>query len=171
MVVTHSRGKLPSAALAGPDTIDRALSLAAAFLCCAVVVAAVRGSADWGKVSWQVWVHLALITLALVLTPVILMQRRGTRRHKRMGYVWMASLAIASIVSFDIRQINAGQFSPIHILSVAVPILLLRALWQARQGNLRSHRMAIRLMTGGALLLAGFFTFPFGRMLGNWLLG
>jgi uncharacterized membrane protein len=33
------------------------------------------------------------------------------------------------------------------------------------------HRRTIRALVIGALLVAGFFTFPFGRMLGVWLFG
>ena len=31
------------------------------------------------------------------------------------------------------------------------------------------HRGSVRGMVTGALLVAGFFTFPFDRMLGHWL--
>jgi uncharacterized membrane protein len=33
------------------------------------------------------------------------------------------------------------------------------------------HRRGIRAMVLGALLIAGFFTFPFDRLLGRWLFG
>jgi uncharacterized membrane protein len=31
------------------------------------------------------------------------------------------------------------------------------------------HRRGVRAMVTGALLIAGFFTFPFDRLLGHWL--
>jgi uncharacterized membrane protein len=33
----------------------------------------------------------------------------------------------------------------------------------------KRHRRSVRAMVTGALLIAGFFTFPFNRLLGHWL--
>jgi uncharacterized membrane protein len=43
--------------------------------------------------------------------------------------------------------------------------------WRASRHDIRAHRMAIRMMITGALLIAGLLTFPFGRLLGRWLFG
>ena len=45
-------------------------------------------------------------------------------------------------------------------------------LWYAaRTHKVALHRGSVRGMVTGALLIAGFFTFPFGRLLGRWLVG
>jgi uncharacterized membrane protein len=44
-------------------------------------------------------------------------------------------------------------------------------IWAARTHRYAAHRRAVRGMVTGALLIAGFFTFPFGRLLGHWLFG
>jgi hypothetical protein len=44
--------------------------------------------------------------------------------------------------------------------------LIVRA---ARAHDVARHRRRVRGMVTGALLISGFFTFPFGRMLGSWL--
>jgi len=61
-------------------------------------------------------------------------------------------------------------------LAVAAAVLLAAVLapliwWNARNHRVARHRTQVRGMVTGALLVAGFFTFPFGRMLGAWLFG
>ncbi|CAA2154756.1 hypothetical protein MBRA_00431 [Methylobacterium brachiatum] len=41
--------------------------------------------------------------------------------------------------------------------------------WHARLHRVDAHRYTALSLITGALLIAGFFTFPFGRMLGRWL--
>ncbi len=164
------RGKtMPSAILAGPDRFDRLLGIGALILLAAAAIAIARGSADWHLIGWQVWAHLATIAVALALTPMVLWQRRGTPQHKLFGYIWITALAITALLSFDIRMINQGAFSAIHLLSVITLVGLARVVLTARTRNLRSHRQAVRQLALGALLIAGFFTFPFDRLLGHWL--
>ena len=43
--------------------------------------------------------------------------------------------------------------------------------WRARTHRVAAHRRSIRGIVIGALLVAGFFTFPFDRLLGSWLFG
>ena len=160
---------LPSALLAGPDRFDRILGIGALILLMAAMTAVARGQADWHKIGWQVWFHLATIAVALALTPAVLWRRRGTPQHRQFGYVWVSMLAITALLTFDIRMINQGNFSVIHLLSVLTLVGLARVVMTARSRDLRSHRQAVRQLALGALLIAGFFTFPFDRLLGHWL--
>ncbi len=81
------------------------------------------------------------------------------------------SLALTALMSFGIRLISPGRLSFIHLLSawtlIQVPIIV----WSARRHDHARHRRAVRGMVLGALLIAGFFTFPFGRLMGRWLFG
>jgi uncharacterized membrane protein len=43
--------------------------------------------------------------------------------------------------------------------------------WHARRHNHAKHRAAVRGIVTGALLIVGFFTFPFDRLMGEWLFG
>ena len=64
----------------------------------------------------------------------------------------------------------AGRlFSPIAILSVFVMVQVPRVVTHARAHNVARHRGNVRGLVIGALLIAGFFTFPFNRLLGHWL--
>ena len=101
----------------------------------------------------------------------MLLRPRGDRKHRQLGWVWCAAMFLTVFDSLWVRVINPGHFSYIHALSlftlVQVPLIVLRA----RRHDWQRHRRSVRLMVTGALLIAGFFTFPFGRLLGHWLFG
>ena len=154
-----------------PDTYERVLSAGALVLLLAVLVALFKGRAEWGQIPPIIWPHLLTIIVAVALTPVMLLRPRGTRSHRRLGWLWVAAMFLTALLSLFVRNANHGGFSFIHILSVwtliQVPILA----WSARTHNVKRHRGAVRGMVTGALLIAGFFTFPFDRLLGHWLFG
>ena len=154
-----------------PAVLDKALAAGATVLLAAVLIALARGFGQWGEVPGVIWVHLATIITALALTPVMLLRPRGDRVHRQLGWVWAAAMFLTAFVSLFVRVIEPGKFSVIHLLSLwtmlQVPLIVLRA----RQHDWQRHRRAVHGMVIGALLIAGFFTFPFGRMLGRWLLG
>ncbi|WP_203311342.1 DUF2306 domain-containing protein [Sphingomonas beigongshangi] len=170
MATTVSVSRAASPPLAA-DRYERILAYAAAMLLAVVLVAIARGHAEWPRVPPLVWAHLLTILVALALTPVMLLGRRGDRRHRQLGTIWVVAMMLTALLSFGIRQTNHGAFSAIHLLSaftlVQVPLLW----WSARTHRVARHRGAVRAMVTGALLIAGVFTFPFGRMLGHWLFG
>lgn len=154
-----------------PEPYDRFLAVAASALLAAVLVALWKGQAEWSRVPAIVWAHLLTILVALVLTPVMMLRRRGDRPHRALGWIWAAALFGTAVLSLFVKVINPGHFSLIHLLSiftiVQVPLIILAA----RRHDWQRHRRAVRGMVTGALLVAGFFTFPFGRLLGHWLFG
>lgn len=160
-----------SAKSIAPDAYERVLAVGAAVMLAIVIVAVVRGAAHWAMVPVLVWAHLATITVALALTPAMLLRPRGTRTHRQLGWLWMFGMFATAVVSLFVRQTNHGHFSFIHILSVVVIVAVPRAIWSARNHQIAQHRITIRATVTGALLIAGAFTLPFGRMLGMWLSG
>jgi uncharacterized membrane protein len=154
-----------------PELFDRILSGAALVLLAFVLAALWRGRGEWGEVPAFVWGHIATILLAVILTPVMLLRRRGDRLHRRLGWLWATSMALTAILTFWIRGLNQGALSLIHILSAWTLIQVPLIVWSARTHNLLRHRNAVRGMVTGALVIAGIFTFPFDRMLGRWLFG
>jgi uncharacterized membrane protein len=154
-----------------PDRLERILAIGSIVLLAAVLVALIRGRTEWGQVPWQVWPHLVTIVLAVGLTPVMLLRRRGDRRHRMIGWVWVSAMMLTALLSFNLRVTNNGSFSIIHLLSVWTLIQVPIIVWTARTHNVKRHRRAVRGMVIGALLVAGFFTFPFNRLLGRWLFG
>jgi uncharacterized membrane protein len=154
-----------------PDNYDRFLSVAALALLTAVATAIWRGRAEWGEVPDMVWAHIATIVTALVLTPVMLLRRRGDRLHRRLGWVWATAMGATAAMTFGIRGLNQGSLSLIHILSAWTLIQVPLIVWAARTHNVARHRNAVRGMVTGALIIAGIFTFPFDRLMGHWLFG
>ncbi len=154
-----------------PDIIEKACGWLSLFLLACVLAAVFKGRVHWHDVPWQIWVHLAALALVLVITPVMMWRKRGDDLHRLLGWIWSAAMMIAAIISFDMRFTNQGGFSVIHILSVfvifGVPVIVI----SARRRDIEKHRRRVRGMVIGALLVAGFFTFPFQRMLGSWLFG
>lgn len=153
------------------DLYERFLAIGAIILFSCVVAALTRGYAEWGRVPSIVWAHLITIMIALALTPVILLGRRGTRRHRLLGRIWAGAMMLTALLSLFVRTINAGHFSLIHLLSVFTLVQVPLIVWSAHTHRIDRHRSSVRAMVTGALLIAGFFTFPFHRLLGRWLLG
>ena len=158
-----------------PDTL---LAAASAVLAMVAIVAVLRGRAHWDEVPPLVWVHLVSIVVATTLTPVMLIRAKGNRGHRVRGYAWVAAMLLTAMTSlfFNTRVpggwgVFSGDFSPIHLLSVIVLIMVPRVVIYARAHNRRAHERTVRGIVVGALLIAGFFTFPFDRMLGSWLFG
>jgi uncharacterized membrane protein len=154
-----------------PDRTERALACGAAILLGLVCVAIVRGHAQWFQVPALVWFHIAAVIVVLALTPVLLWQRRGTRRHRTLGWIWASGMVLLAAESFWVRTLRAGQLSAIHVLSVVVLVSVPLAVMAARRHKVARHRRGMRALVIGALLIAGFFAFPFRRLLGVWLVG
>jgi uncharacterized membrane protein len=160
-----------------PNWLLALLSLGIAL---AALAAIGRGSGHWAMLPPVGWAHLVTILVATLLTPLMLLRRKGDRRHRLLGYVWAAAMVLTAATSlfFKTRGGNvsslgvfSGDFSPIHILSVIVLVMVPLAVVRARRHDRAGHESAIRGVVIGALLVAGFFTFPFGRLLGSWLFG
>ncbi len=153
------------------DRLERVLACGAMVLLAAVAAALARGYGEWGRVPALVWAHLLTIIVALALTPVILLGRRGTRRHRTLGTIWVVAMIATAVISLFVHVTGPGRFSVIHLISLWTLIQVPVIWWSARTHNVTRHRRSVRGMVIGALLLAGFFTFPFNRLLGHWLLG
>jgi uncharacterized membrane protein len=167
--VVHAFPKRVSAV--HPDRIDRVLSGGAVVLLTAAVTAIIRGHDEWQLVPLLVWLHLLTILTATALTPIMLLRVRGDRRHRTTGNVWIAAMMATAITSLFIHVSGPGRFSFIHLLSLWTLVQLPLIWCTARRHDVARHRRAVHGMVIGALLIAGFFTFPFDRLLGTWLLG
>lgn len=154
-----------------PDLYEKALAIGAMLMLAAATAAILRGYAAWAGVPAVVWLHLATIFAALILTPVMLLRPRGDRRHRELGYMWVGSMVLTALFSLFVKVISPGHFSLIHILSVAVLITVPRLARSAHRHNIRAHRRSVKAIVTSALLVAGFFTLSANRLLGGWLFG
>jgi uncharacterized membrane protein len=104
--------------------------------------------------STAIAVHIAAATLSVILGTAVLLAEKGTPRHKWLGRLWAAAMFATTLSSFDIRELNPGHFSWVHLLSLLTFVSLGRAIWAIRQGNVRGHQRAMRGSFIG-LVLAG----------------
>lgn len=109
--------------------------------------------------------HVAAAVVAVVLSAAIVIVRRGTPVHKRIGRAWVAMLVAICISSFWITGMNGSSYSWIHLLSAWTLLGLGKAVWAVRTGDVRVHKYAMISTMAGALGGAGFFAFMPDRMM------
>ena len=97
--------------------------------------------------------HLTAVVPAVVIGVVQLAAKKGTPRHKALGWIWVLAMVTAAISSFWIMELRKGAgWSWIHLLSAWTLITLSCAIYFIRRGNVRAHQ---RFMVGTLLGLAG----------------
>ncbi|AZO81483.1 MULTISPECIES: DUF2306 domain-containing protein [unclassified Bosea (in: a-proteobacteria)] len=114
----------------------------------------------------QVHVLSALISLAAGLTVLVL--RKGTARHRLIGWVFVVAMALTAASSAFIT--SNGRYSAIHLLSVLTIVNLPYAIIMRRRGNIVAHRSAMLWLFAG-LVVAGAFTLVPGRLMNKLAFG
>ncbi|MBN8993083.1 MAG: DUF2306 domain-containing protein [Rhizobiales bacterium] len=110
--------------------------------------------------------HAFAAMAAFALGIVQFAAPKGTLPHRTLGWIWVVLMAVVAISSFWIHQIRlVGPWSPIHLLSVFTPIMLVLGVWHARRHQVRGHRITMLSIFAGALVIAGLFTFVPGRIM------
>lgn len=172
MSIDMSKENLRPARSLAPTRLDYLLGILAIAILGAALIALVRGMAEWHLLPARLWFHIITVVTATALTPVMLWRRRGDTGHRILGYIWVACMVSTALVSFTLHFLNPpGGFSPIHLLSVLTLVVCWQLVAKARAHKPFEHRGQVRGIVTGALLIAGFFTFPFNRLMGTWLQG
>ncbi|MBA2398565.1 MAG: DUF2306 domain-containing protein [Bradyrhizobium sp.] len=110
--------------------------------------------------------HALAAMAAFALGIVQFAAPKGTLPHRTLGWIWVVLMAVVAISSFWIHQIRlVGPWSPIHLLSIVTPIMLVLGVVYARRHNVRGHRITMISIFAGALVVAGLFTFVPGRIM------
>jgi uncharacterized membrane protein len=110
--------------------------------------------------------HAFAAMAAFALGIVQFAAPKGTLPHRTIGWIWVALMAAVAISALWIHEIRmVGPFSPIHLLSIFVPVMLVVAVLHARRHNVSGHRRAMTSIFFGALIIAGLFTFLPGRIM------
>ncbi|SMC27324.1 Uncharacterized membrane protein [Andreprevotia lacus DSM 23236] len=113
-------------------------------------------------------IHAALAVLALLLGALQFMLHKGTRLHRRLGWVWLAAMAATALSSFGLTSLT-GHFSAVHLLSLWVLYCLYAAVRHIRRGNVVAHRNFIVGAWLGALGAGIAAVATPGRLLHHWL--
>jgi uncharacterized membrane protein len=111
-------------------------------------------------------VHAFAAMAAFALGIVQFAAPKGTLPHRTIGWIWVGLMVVVAGSSFWIHEIRLlGPWSPIHLLSIMVLVLLPVAVIAARRHNVSRHgKTMIGIFTGG-LVVAGLFTLLPGRIM------
>ena len=119
---------------------------------------------------FAVKLHVFTVVPAFFLgTWLIFFSRKGARRHRAIGYVYLSLMTITAITVLWIHQIPAIDivygFGPIHIFSLVTLSGVVGALRGAWTQNIKMHRRSMLGVYIGGLLIAGTFAFLPGRIM------
>ena len=114
----------------------------------------------------EIQLHAFAALAAFVLGGVQIAAPKGTLPHRSLGWIWVALMLAVSASSFLIHGIRLwGPWSPIHLISVFTPIMLVVGVVAARRHRVRAHKITMMSIYAGALILAGLFTMLPGRLM------
>jgi uncharacterized membrane protein len=109
-------------------------------------------------------VHAAFAALALLLGAIQLFRKKGDPLHKAIGRTWVTLMAIVAASGLFIWTIRTfWLFSPIHLLSIFVLVMLWRGVSAARRGDIDKHRKTMTYTYFFGLIITGLLTFIPGR--------
>ncbi len=115
------------------------------------------------------YIHLFTAVPAIPLGAFVLWRKKGGRIHRLLGRIWGTLMMVTALSTFWLQSLSGG-FSFIHLFAVLTLVSIPIALWNARRGNIRAHRNAMRGVYAG-LISAGLLALVPGRTLGALLLG
>jgi uncharacterized membrane protein len=111
-------------------------------------------------------VHAFAAMAALALGIVQFAAPKGTLPHRTIGWIWIALMAAVAASSFWVHQLRLfGPWSPIHLLSILVLVLLPIAVISAHRHHVGRHRRIMIGIFSGGLVVAGLFTLLPGRIM------
>ena len=111
-------------------------------------------------------IHVALAALIIALTVFMFSLPKGSPVHRRLGWLWVLTMAGIALSSFGIHTIRwIGPFSPIHLLSVLVLYALFYGVTAARTKRVMAHQLTMKSIVLYALIVTGALTFIPGRLM------
>lgn len=81
--------------------------------------------------------HLATALVSLAAGAVVLLQRKGTRQHRRIGWVYVVAMISLNVSALLIYRLT-GTFGPFHVaafISLATLIAGVSAAWRRKRGD------------------------------------
>ncbi len=112
--------------------------------------------------------HALAAMAAFVLGVVQLVAPKGTLPHRTLGWVWVGLMLTVAASSFWIHGHSFRlwrDWSPIHLLSIFAPVMLVLGVIRARRHDVRAHAITMISIFAGALVIAGVFTLVPGRVM------
>jgi uncharacterized membrane protein len=117
-------------------------------------------------------IHTAFSILAL-LAGIIFLLPKGTRKHKKIGYVYTTSMVICVVTSFGLFNLW-GSFGVYHVLSIVSFLTLMIALYFPLFGRKNNnwivlHSIWMGYSYVGLIMAAGSHLFGVFPNWPNWL--
>jgi len=161
-----------------PRAVMIQLALAAAGVVVAVGVILALGrphphafdAALFARQPLVIQAHVIAAVTALVLGLIQFAGPKGTTVHRLIGWGWVLLMMTVATSSFAMLTLGGG-FSPIHVLSAVVLVLVPLGIYAARRGRVDRHRGYMTGVFVFGLIVAGAFTFVPGRLMWRLFLG
>ena len=82
-------------------------------------------------------IHLISSIFALIFGTIVLIKRKGTKRHKQVGYAYVISMAILIITAFMIYRLfkGWGMFHYLTTISLITIIMGMIPIWTKKPRN------------------------------------
>lgn len=119
------------------------------------------------------YIHLATVVPCFLIGAWLLLRRKGTALHKRLGRVYAVMILVTAIVTLPMPAAVGPRlfdhFGFIHLFSILVLVCVPAAIYNIRRGNVAAHRGHMVGVYIGGILIAGTFALMPGRLLHGWL--
>ncbi len=120
------------------------------------------------------YVHLATVLPAFFIGTYLLLNQKGSSKHKFLGKLYMLLMLLTATVtlfmSAEVGPKVLDHFGFIHLFALLVFYSVPAAYIAIRKGDIKKHRMNMLGLYFGGLVIAGAFTFVPGRLLHSWFI-
>lgn len=120
------------------------------------------------------YLHLATVLPAFFIGTFLLLNQKGSSKHKLLGKFYMLLMLLTAMVtlimSAELGPTLFGHFGFIHLFALLVFYSVPAAYLAIRKGDIKKHRMNMLGLYFGGLVIAGAFTFVPGRLLHTWII-
>ena len=123
---------------------------------------------EWNDATLMINLHVAFAVTGLIAGSLVMVTRKGSVFHRRMGRTFVYAAALTAAGSLLIHEIQLwGIWSPIHLLSLWVLYSLWSGIMAVRRGRVAQHASTMRLVFTSGFVVAGGFTLLPDRVLGE----
>jgi uncharacterized membrane protein len=120
------------------------------------------------------FLHLFTVTPCIFIGAYLLLNNKGTKNHRLIGKIYLSLMFFTATVSLFLPAKVGNQFLNhfgwIHLFSILTLYSVPTAIMAVKKGNIKAHKIKMRMLYYGALIIAGGFTLAPGRYLHNLLL-
>mgnify|MGYP001796326202 CR=1 FL=1 len=119
--------------------------------------------------------HLATVVPCIFLGAYVLLAKKGTRIHRKLGGIYMVLMLVTALITLFMPALVGPQFLNhfgwIHLFSLLTLWTVPTAYTAIKKGNIKAHQRKMLLLYFGAIVIAGGFTLAPGRFLNELFFG